>query len=228
MAIPLFDFVTSDNPPDLSLLRQAIVSGAAGPSFVGRRRDLREHLAELEREFAGAPFLDLYHAALVVVIRRRLRVETAYRDFRSLWNVCRQDLLGRLTARWLISACDTIMDHDDDPFERAIACCAVNFLNTIKLYETERLTNSEPRYALSEITSAVPLFDGMTAFLVGKGNMISNLRKRTETICAIKPNALASDLMREIFRRADRADTVYRRLAAEHKIDATRWTQEGQ
>jgi hypothetical protein len=220
----LFEIPLVAELPDLEALRLARTPGEKGVA-IGRHENLQEHLEHVCKEFAGEPQIDFYHAALTVLIRRRIQGELAQQHFERVWSEQSDHLLSSLSARWLVSACDTIMDCSADPVERAMACAASNLMNTIKLYETERLANGPSRTSLESLATPVPLFDGMTSFSVGWGDMILNLRKRTEAICS--GNTTASKILRELLRRADRADTIYRRLAQVHVIDDTRWTQVG-
>lgn len=182
----------------------------------GRLREAGEHLAAVQATFAGAPQIDFYHAALTVLIRRGLDMPLAYERFERLWREESVHLLKSLDARWLVSACDTLMDCAPDPTERAIACIGATLMNTIKLYETERLGAGPERAPLLSFVDPLPLFDGMTSFVVGGGDMIHGLRKRAAAVCA--GDTIASRIVLELLRRADRADTVYRRLAELHVL----------
>jgi len=219
----LFSVPLSEALPDLGALANTPVPNASPGPMVGRRAALEAHLRDLEQEFGGLPQLFLFHAVLIVHIRRDIDSGLAWRQFREVWMQRRSDLLAGLSARWLVSACDTIMDHAPEPYERAMACNASTFLNTLKLFETERRSYGPPHTPLSELRQPVPIFDGMTSFAVGFGDMIASLRQRTEAVCQAGGESIAADLMREALKRADRADTVYRRLAAVHTRDTTRW-----
>jgi hypothetical protein len=171
----------------------------------------------------GEPQLNFYHAILTVLVRRDVMKETALGHFWSMWDAEADCLLHNLSSRWLISACDTIVDYHADSYERAIACLGSTLMNTIKLYETERLCNGDPRSFVGDLSSPKPLFDGMTSFSVGHGDMIQSLRNRTKSVC--RPESLASKILTELLNRADRFDTIYRRFAQLHRNDATRWSQ---
>lgn len=45
----------------------------------------------------------------------------------------RDFLCQHLNLRWLISACDTFIDHDSDPTLRALMLQGVLLVNTVKL-----------------------------------------------------------------------------------------------
>jgi hypothetical protein len=73
-----------------------------------------------------------------VLLRRRIDLETNLARTRMLWRSEAPFLVAKLDSRWLVSACDTIIDHWHEPEERALALAGTLFANTIKLYETER------------------------------------------------------------------------------------------
>jgi hypothetical protein len=217
----LFDIPLSRAPPDLEALKRTRVPGQEKHGLVGRKPALDEHLACVRTSFAGEPQIDFYHAALSVLIRRGMDTPLAIERFEQLWSEQGDHLLASLDSRWLVSACDTLMDWARNPLERAIACIGSTFMNTIKLYETERLGSGTIRTPLQEFAHPAPLFDGMTSFSVGRGDMIHNLRKRTAAVCA--GDTTAGKIVLELLKRADRADTVYRRLAELHQVEETRW-----
>ena len=219
----LFTVPLTTELPDLDELLRTPVPGNAPYPLIGRRALPEDHLGALQAEFAGLPQLYFFHAALNVLIRRAIDADLAYQHFRAAWTLHQGHLLKGLSARWLVSACDTIMDRDTEPYERAMACAAATLLNTVKLYETERLCYSAPHAALAGLVSPTPLFDGMTSFAVGRGDMIFNLRQRTEAVCRSGGDSVAANIMRELLRRVDQQDTVYGRLAAVHANAATRW-----
>lgn len=218
----MFELPLSDALPDFSTLAARITLPGVEPVvLIGRREDLREHLAALEREFASASALAFYHAGLTVMIRRGVQADLAYRHFEAAW-ADQGDHLLTLNARWLVAACDTIMTNAADKTERAIACVGSTLLNVVKLYETELLA-APPRSDadLRQLAQPRPLFDGMTSFSVGHGDMIFNLRERTRALCS-QPT-LASKIVAELIERVDRHDTVFSRLAALHVNPETRW-----
>lgn len=210
-----------DEEPDWPLLRSARVPGPEKSLLIGRRKDLRTHLDELSREFAGEPQLHLYHAVLIVHIRRNVLREQAASQFSAIWRANSDHLLEGLSSRWLVSACDTIMDCSSEPYEQAIACAASMLMNTIKLYETERFCTSRGAIDYDRVRMPVPLFDGMTTFAAGRGDMIWNLRQRSRSIC--RQDSVAAKIFLELLKRADRLDTIYRRLLDVHVDDGTRW-----
>lgn len=216
----MFELPISEASPDFASLAAQRVPGS-NPQIAVGRHPLDEHIRGLEREFAGAPAIGLYHAILIVLIRRDMQRELALRQFQKLWSQHEGAMLTHLSARWLVAACDTLMDHSTDKSERAIAALGSTLVNTVKLYETERRLIRDASDAYSTLLHPVDLFDGLTSFSVGQGDMIQNLRTRTKAICG--GNTPASKIVLELMKRMDRPETVYGRFAAAHLNDETRW-----
>lgn len=209
--------------PDLKALIRELVPGDEPSPMIGRREKLEEHCESLKLEFAGQPQLYFFHAVLNVHIRRNVEADWAWFQFCRVWTEMQRDLLRGLTSRWLVSACDTIMERSDSPYEQAMACAGSTLLNTLKLFETERAACSQTKPLPAEPRPPTPIFDGMTTFALGSGDMIHALRKRTEKVCGAVPGSIAAAIMREALVRADRHDTVYGRLARVHRNESTRW-----
>lgn len=162
---------------DFDALKSTVISCGNAEVLVGRRDDVEEHLDHLFKEFSGQSLIAFYHAVLIVRMRRGEQIGTTFRD---LWAVEGQFLKRNLRLRWLISACDSIIDDDAfEPAERALALAASMLTATVKLYETERLDLGSGQQARPYSQANVqPLFDGMTTFSIGYGDLVSNLIKR--------------------------------------------------
>ena len=200
------------------------------PSF-GRHADLADQARMLQREFSGQSGLLLYHALLTVLIRRRLSLPWALERWSRLWESEADFLCAHLDSRWLVSACDTALDHGANPACRALAGAASLFVNTIKLYETERAATpalaASTEDAPSFPTGLHPLHDGLTAFVVGHGDMVRNLFDRLEALCddlaGDPPCRPLASTVRTLLARACRHDTVLRRFGLRHRDPATDW-----
>lgn len=206
----IFDY-TSTDPLDFDRLRNEVVTGSGyAPSF-GMRKDLQQQIDMLEREFSGQLRLKLVHAVLNVLLRRGVATQTVYGHFATLWAEHADILLDTLDSRWLVSACDTICDHSPDPAEAQGAILVSLFVNTLKLAETERLMDDPAQGDPQRIAGRTPLFDGMVAFLPGRGDMPANLLQRLDR--RLRPETLTGMIGRELINRALSADTVFTRLA---------------
>lgn len=210
-----------DHDVDLESLANHIMNIDSYERSIGVLGDLNDHLRMLAREFSGQPALLYYHAGVTVHIRRRIDIEINTARFLRLWHRHGDLLLQQLDSRWLVSACDTLMDVSEDANERAIALAGALFTNTIKLYETERTITGQTGTSYAPLTQPVPLVDGLTTFMVGSGDMVANLMRRSQM--PFPDHLLAPRILRELIARARRHDTVYRRFALVHQNEATRW-----
>ncbi|WMS43219.1 polysaccharide pyruvyl transferase family protein [Acuticoccus sp. MNP-M23] len=183
--------------------------------------NLDRKLEILWAEFQSRPIICWIHAALTVHIRRGINAEINAARFFRLWERHGDILLRELDSRWLVSACDTIIDISKDPAQRALALNGSMLVNTVKLYETERILIGQEAspYKISEESRT--LFDGISKFGAGRGNMILHLQQRMLDVSS--DGSLAASLVRELARRLARHDTVFRRFAAIHTNDKTRW-----
>ena len=224
MVTPRF---TPDCDPDPAALLAARVEAGPPEQSYGRKEALEAHLDMLAREFSGQPVLGLYHASLIVFIRRDLNARASATRFLRLWSGHADALLGILSSRWLVSACDTLLDLPQASAEdQAGAALGTAFANTVKLYETERVVTGMAGRGLDDVDTAAvqglcPLYDGMTAFRIGEGEMIAQMLSRLDR--ALAGPAPGKRIARTLIARAKAHDTVYRRLSLVHQDPNTRW-----
>lgn len=207
----------------LAEMKARIVPGEAPVPPRGRLPDIGDHLAMLRLEFAGRSELEFYHVALMVLARRHIDPDDTARRIDALWRAEAAFLCARLNSRWLVSACDTFIDVAADPAERALAAAAMLFINTIKLYETERRLTGAVDIATDTLRppGGHELFDGLTRFNLGTGNMVANLQQRIQSVTAgATPTAM---ILAELLRRANTHDTVFRRFRRLHTREDTAW-----
>jgi hypothetical protein len=175
----------------------------------GKDRNLRDHLEKISGEFSNLSLLTFYHAALIVAVRRNLNITDNLKRFNDLWKTQHRLLLSQLSLRWLVSACDTISDYGNES-EKAIATAVSFGVNTIKLYETERFILKSEIYNTKKIGEFEVLFDGLTTFKVGKGNMIKNLLRRVD---ALDSDSYTTKIFKESVSRVIQGQTVYNRFS---------------
>ena len=216
---------------DWNKLRDSIIDGDKLEYTYGSDKDLQIHLANLKREFVGHSELEYYHATLIVLIRRGFRADEEFKKFEQLWYEQKEFLIKKLNTRWLISACDTFIDHSEDDYLKSLLMNAVILVNTIKIQESERyLTateNAKPddsRYSSLQ-NERLALFDGVAGFAVGTDDTLRNMRWRLDKLAQSHPLGY---LLIEIFERVQKpkADTVYSRFRTLHTRDKTAWWME--
>ncbi len=211
---------------DLSAMKTDIVEAGTPIQTRGSEKSLDLHLANLRDEFSGQPELIWYHAKLIVLIRREFRTSENYSQFRLLWDAEHTFLCENLNIRWLVSAADTIADHDRDPEIRAAAMMATLLVNTIKMQESERYVCDasslppDPARITRLGNELVPLFSGMSSFSVGTDDTLRNMYWRLEPFFGAGPGG---KILKTVWSRLQVEDTVFARMRKLHRRNRTRW-----
>lgn len=214
---------------DLAAMRERIVEAGEAVQTRGSEKSLDRHLENLRREFSGQPELVFHHARLIVLIRREVRLADSLAQFGTLWDEEGDFLCRHLNLRWLISAADTLADHDPDASVRAVAMMAGLLANTVKIYESERyITDAatcapDPARIEKLQTDLVPLFEGMSVFTVGTDDTLRNMFWRLEPFFA---TPRAGRILKTVYDRMQAEDTAFARLRALHHRDRTAWWDE--
>lgn len=205
------DEALPDADVDLGALAALPVPGPKGPTWAGRHRNMPRHFRALQPEFAAAPRIAHLLACVIVALRRdgdNARARTLFTRITADYGTV---VAQGMNLRWLTSVCDTFCDIGD-PVERATALNGSLAANLVKLAETERKMFAAPRPwpPATKFSMGGPLFDGVIAYWVGKGDMIDNLLDRADRVLS-HPNA-AAPFVREVMVRLGRHDTVLRRM----------------
>lgn len=211
---------------DIETLKRSLVPGDAVQYAYGSLPDLKAHLQRLRQEFVGRPESLHHHAALTVLIRRESEVARNFARFKRLWLAERAFLTEHLDLRWLVAACDTLIDPD--LALRAALMNGVLLVNTVKLQETERFLQAQtgatddPQALAALQSRRIGLCDGLSAFVAGTDDTLRNMRWRLESICAVHPLA---GIVMVIFERLQQPanDNVFSRFRQRHTRDRTRW-----
>lgn len=211
---------------DLEMLKNKIIDEGEPEQTYGSDKSLETHLKNLRREFSGQSELLFHHAKLIVLLRREYQTRQTFAQFYELWSNEGVFLCGNLNLRWLVSACETFVDHDDDPLKRAAALQGSLMANVVKIYETERaLAASEVPGMNEEKVNRLhdnlePLFGGMSCFAVGTDDTLRNLRWRLDIVFQTPIIGL---IVKEIFDRLQTEDTAFNRMRLLHKRERTSW-----
>lgn len=207
-------------------LKSKVVSTQKSSFTHGSKPNIKEHLNDLKNEFNGKSELEYYHAELNVLLRRDYKVKETFKKFSELWEKESSYLIENLNTRWLIAAADSYIDHDSNEQSRAYAFSAVCLVNTCKLYETERFATDTQKLEfktnfLEELKSKrVALFDGTSAFAVGTCDTLRNMRWRLDELNSPLPSY---QILKEIFLRINKSNTIYKRMAKHHINKNTIW-----
>jgi hypothetical protein len=204
-----------------ALAEQKIHIPDGGKYDIKRQKKLADHLSNILVEFHGKTLLEFLVVVLIVHIRRHI---DAYQCFNKLEIVIvnhQEKIVKGLSSRWLVSIADTFIDYSEK-YSVVSDCRACTILvNTVKLYETERLiTGDQSIEAFTTPDRPRPLFDGLTSFQVGRGDMVFNLMKR---IYPHQPRQWSEYLLQELLRRMVKEATVFQRFAEMHYRTKTDW-----
>lgn len=185
---------------------------------IGRKTSLLEHIGNLEKEFQGRQLLELYHAILIVLIRREYNIPTVFAEFDKLWQHYAAELAQLLNLRWLTSAADTFIDHHPDTAVKALMLNVTVLINTVKIYESERLASDQT--GENTLPEKLPLFDGLETFKVNHDDSLYNLRCRIGELCHGIPQGI---ILESVFERLNETNSAFFRLKQRHRQDRTRW-----
>lgn len=214
------------NDVDLSMLKAQIIDEGEPVQTYGSDKSLDAHLQNLRHEFSGQSELLFYHAKLIVLLRREFQLQKTYSAYVHLWEQEEAFLIKELNLRWLVSACETFADHDNDAAVQAVALQGSLLANIVKIYETERVLNGSENSKLDETKvnrlhdRLEPLFGGMSCFAVGTDDTLRNLRWRLDVMFK---TPRVGQVLKEVFSRLQIEDTAFSRLRQEHKRDRTSW-----
>ncbi|WP_201526078.1 hypothetical protein [Psychrobacter frigidicola] len=195
-----------------------------------RTKDLEDHLDNLKHQFIGQSELCFYHATLIVLLRRNYKPEETFAEFERLWITETVYLLNHLSLRWIISACDTFIDHTTDTTRAAILMNVTTLINTLKVYETEQFLqqnpNSEPLPLVADkvdvlYRSDLPLYEGLTYFRIGTDDTLKHMRSRYENF--YDADKLAATMLLFVFDKLQTNNSAFSTLRALHRDDKSKW-----
>lgn len=205
--------------PDLQIFDSEITVDASEPK---RFKDLHTHFTSLQHEFLDQPLLCLYHAVLVVLLRRKFDTANVFQAFEQLWQTEFVLLRQMLSLRWLVSAADTFIDFSTNPTRQAIFLNVPTLINTLKVYETklDLLTNNmspDPAKVQAHQQQHLVLYDGLRYFRLGTDDSLHNMRQRYEKFA--KVDKFACDFLLMIFDRLQVDNTAFAIMRHYHEFD---------
>lgn len=195
-----------------------------------RTNDLQSHLDNLKHQFIGRSELCFYHATLVVLLRRNYKAEQTFTEFEQLWTVETDYLLEHLSLRWIVSACDTFIDHSTNVVRAAILMNVVTLINTLRVYETQEIFyfgSNEKTESLDDAhhqkiyQGGMPLYDGLYYFRIGSDDTLKNMRGRYEKF--YDSDKLATTMLLSVFDKLQANNSAFSTLRALHKDDNSKW-----
>lgn len=194
-----------------------------------RIKDLSQHLNKVKSEFIGRSELEFYHATLIVLIRRGYKTVEMFAEFERLWEVEFEFLLNHLSLRWIISACDTFIDHCDSATRAAIMMNTVSLINTVKVYETHQFLHNPnpstwklvPEKVDALYQSHLPLYNDLTYFRIGTDDTLKNMRQRYEKFYNV--DKLATTMLLFVFDKLQSNQSAFATLKSLHTDEKSTW-----
>lgn len=201
-----------------------------------RTKDLAAHLANIKHQFIGQSELCFYQATLIVLLRRQYKTKETFIEFETLWETETSYLLKHLSLRWIISACDTFVDHTDNTARAAILMNATTLVNTLRVYETKRFlqlgseSSSKMKPLINDNVDALysgdmPLYDGLTYFRVGFDDTLKNMRDRYKKFYEV--DRLATTILLSVFDRLqtsiDYKSNAFVTMRDLHRSERSEW-----
>jgi hypothetical protein len=212
---------------DFAKQRQINIDGEETRYTHGSSNDLDKHFEALKAEFVGQSQLCYTHAKIIVLIRRDFEAKKHFKIFEQLWQDEKDYLLKNLNTRWLISATDTFADYSNDDAVIGLSVACSCLLNTVKMQESERfITNAQECIDDKEKITKLDneerssLFDGTSVFKFGTDDTLRNMRWRIDKVAQLN---IAGEILREVFLRLQKFDTIYKRSKKRHTRDKTGW-----
>lgn len=193
-----------------------------------RLKDLSAHLNKVKTEFIDKPEICFYHATLIVLLRRGYKSKETYKEFEKLWETESDFLLSNLSLRWIVSACDTFVDHSPNPLRSAIFLNVSTLINTLKIYETEKFLRGFE--AIDDINEKnvealylkhLDLYQGLTYFRIGTDDTLRNMRTRYEAFKDL--DQLATSILLFVFEQIQNSQTAFSLMKSLHKDEKSKW-----
>ena len=195
-----------------------------------KSKALESHLNNLKHQSLGESELCFYHNTLIILMRRKYKIDKIFVEFERLWLAESQYLLENLSLRWIVSACDTFIDHSDNVNRAAILMNVITLMNTVRTYETKNFLQAppgaEPIPLLDEKTDILyagdlSLYDGLTYFRIGTDDSLRNMRKRYHKF--YKVDKLATTILLAVFEKLQNNQSAFATLRQLHTDDWSKW-----
>lgn len=193
-----------------------------------RLKNLSAHLNKVKIEFIDKPEICFYHATLVVLLRRGYKSKETFEEFEKLWETESDFLLNNLSLRWIVSACDTFVDHSPNPLRSAILLNVSTLINTLKTYETEKfLRGFETVDDINEknvealYLKHLELYQGLTYFRIGTDDTLRNMRTRYEAFQNL--DQIAASILLFVFEKIQNSQTAFALIRSLHKDEKSKW-----
>jgi hypothetical protein len=178
----------------------AIIQDVEPANNLNRFDDVELNIKEVRKEFVGKPELCHQLVKHINYLRRSIDVVENWNRFEYLIEHFLPEILKHFDVRWLLSICDTYVDHGDE-YSSAIAMNIVNIVNGTNIQSTIMYTLPEPVMLKEKMTTDVkyPTWGGMITCDIITGDTIHNMMTRNDKI--IKGHRILNKIWCEIKNR---------------------------
>ncbi|WP_201556107.1 hypothetical protein [Psychrobacter sp. 72-O-c] len=192
--------------------------------------DLEGHLNNLKHQMIGLSELYFYHNTLIILLRRKYKIDETFAELERLWAAESDYLLEYISIRWIVSACDTFIDYSKDIKRAAILMNVVTLMNTLRAYETKKFLQLPAEFESMPLSDDktdilyrgdLPLYDGLTYFRIGTDDSLRNMRRRYEKF--YKTDKLATTILLSVFERLQNNGSAFATLRQLHRDDWSKW-----
>lgn len=161
----------------------AIIQDVDPANNLNRFADVEENIKQVRKEFVGKPELCHQIVKHIIYLRRGIEVEDNWNRFCYLVKHFLPQLLKHLDARWLVSVCDTYIDHGD-ALQSAIAMNIVSIVQSTNIMSTIIHTQVDPGMLIERMQTDVkyPTWGGLITCDIVTGDTIHNMMTRMDNI----------------------------------------------
>lgn len=137
---------------------------------------------------------------LVKELRNSRDADANWAEMEALVRANQDEIIRTFSMRWLRSICDTFADLGN-PTERRDALAISNFINLVRLAETEKFLRGPiiPERLAEAKSKRIPLYEELWTFHVDKQDVFLNIAKRMAR--QMRGTGLMEAIWREVVRR---------------------------
>jgi len=148
---------------------------------LNRLTDVEQNIQAVRGEFVGKP--EICHTLVkhIIYLRRGIDVNQNSIEFFRLLGEYIDVILKHYDVRWLLSICDTYVDHGDEQ-SSAIAMNIVNIINNINITHTILHLCKDATMQIQMTDAKYPTWGGMITCDVITGDTIHNMMTRNDKI----------------------------------------------
>ena len=158
-----------------------IITDVEPAQNLNRFDNVEENIKIVRREFVGKP--EICHTLVkhIIYLRRGINVNQNSLEFFRLVPEYINTFTKYYDVRWLLSICDTYVDHGDEQ-SSAIAMNIVNIVNGINITSTILHTCKDANMIIKQTDVKYPTWGGMITCDVATGDTIHNMMVRNDKV----------------------------------------------